>query len=331
MTPTVRTGTLVLGRSDIKDLLNFADLISALEQVFISYGNGQTLGTGLLHVNAVGGEFHVKAGGTQQYFGVKVNGGFFENPARFRMPAIQGCIILADARNGLPLAIMDSIEITGLRTAATTALAARYLARKNARVLTVIGTGRQGRLHVEGLAKEFHLEQVYVVGRDPVKAELLAQELGLSLAIPVHAPSNVSVAVLAADIVVTCTPSREPLFETDAVKPGTFVAAIGADGPGKQELDPSLFEGSRIVVDILSQCVHAGELQHALKAGRVTKDQVHAELGEVAAGKKPGRVTDDEITIFDSTGTALQDLAAASLVYEKALTAGRGTSFNLFA
>jgi alanine dehydrogenase len=321
--------TVVLSRSDVQQLIDFKDLIPALEQVFCQYGNGQTLGTGLLHMNAVDGDFHIKAGGYGKYFGVKVNGGFFQNQARYGIPAIQGCIVLSDATSGYPLAVLDSVEITGQRTAATTALAALHLAKKTSRVLTVFGTGRQGRLHVEGMVQTLELEQVYVVGRDHEKAEHLAQEMALLLRIPIEATENAAAAVEKSDIVVTCTPSQAPLFSAVNVRPGTFVAAIGADGPGKQELDPALFERSTIVVDILSQCVKAGEFQHALKDGRVT-DQVAAELGEVIALKKPGRVTEDEIIIFDSTGTALQDVAAAALVYERALETCRGNRINLF-
>jgi alanine dehydrogenase len=319
------TSTVVLGRSDVQKLIDFNELIDALEEVFRQYGHGQTLGTGFLHINALDGEFHIKAGGNVAYFGVKVNGGFFQNEARYGMPAIQGCIVLSDATNGYPLALLDSVEITGQRTAATTALAALCLARKNSRVLTVIGTGRQGRLHVERLVQTLNLEQVYVVGRDQAKAESLSREMGELLAIPVETIEDAGAAVRKSDIVVTCTPSRTPLFSADDVRPGTFVAAVGADGPGKQELDPALFDRSRIVVDILSQCLRAGELQHA------AKDRVHTELGEVVAGKKPGRLTEDEIIIFDSTGTALQDVAAAALVYEHALQTSRGSRIDLFA
>ena len=138
----------------------------------------------------------------------------------------------------------------------------------------------------------------------------------------VEAVSDFAAAARRADIVVTCTPSREPLLGAGDVSPGTFVAAVGADSPEKQELDPGLLAAARVVVDSLEQCSEIGELHHALETGALVRSNVHAELSELVAGSKPGRLSPEEITVFDSTGTALQDAAAAALVYEKALKQG---------
>ena len=131
-------------------------------------------------------------------------------------------------------------------------------------------------------------------------------------------------------IVVTCTPARAPIISADDIQPGTFVACVGADAPGKNEVDPALFEHARVVVDLFEQCMRVGELQHPLRAHLLNATQI-VELSEVIVGKKPGRCSDDEIVIFDSTGTALQNVAAASMVYEKAMAVGRGTLFDWFA
>jgi alanine dehydrogenase len=147
MTPTVSNATVLLNRSDIRSLMNFKDFLDAMEQVFRLHGGGQTLSTGLLHIDALDGEFHVKAGGIQKntnnraYFGVKVNGGFFHNEERYGLPSVQGCILLFDATTGSPLALLDSVDITRQRTAATTTLAALHLAKKHSQTMTVIGLG----------------------------------------------------------------------------------------------------------------------------------------------------------------------------------------------
>jgi alanine dehydrogenase len=335
MTPTVSNGTVVVNRSDIRSLMNFKDYLHAMEQVFRLHGGGQTLSTGLLHIDALEGEFHVKAGGIQNntdnraYFGVKVNGGFFQNEARYGLPSIQGCILLFDATTGFPLALLDSVDITRQRTAATTTLAALHLAKKHPQTMTVIGTGRQARVHLEGMVPLLEPQRVYVVGRELTKCQRLADEMSLDLKVPVEASTDVCGAVRASDIVVTCTASRAPLFPADDVQPGAFIAAVGADAPGKQELDPDLLRRSKVVVDLTIQCVKVGELQHAIGAGLLTLEEIHAELGEIMGRNKPGRLSDHEIIIFDSTGTALQDVAAAALVYERAIETSRGERINL--
>ena len=172
-------------------------------------------------------------------------------------------------------------------------------------------------------------QRVYVVGRELTKSKRLADEMSQDLSVPAEASTDVRGAVRASDIVVTCTASRAPLLPADDVQPGTFIAAVGADAPGKQELDPHLFQRSKIVVDLTIQCVKVGELQHAIGAGLLTPEKVHAELGEIVARKKPGRLSDDKTIIFDSTGTALQDVAAAALIYERAIETSRGEQINL--
>jgi alanine dehydrogenase len=324
--------TLLLNRSDVQSLMEFDDLLVAMDRVFAAHARGETLGTGLIHGHGVEGEFHIKAGGLKgerPYYAVKANGGFFRNRERFGLPNIQGAIILFDASNGYPVALMDSVEITGQRTAATTALAARYLARESARVLTLIGTGRQGRLHLRALARVLGLEQVLVAGRDAGKLEAFASEMTVELAIPVAA-RDTETAIRESDVVVTCTPARSALFPAEWVREGTFVAAVGADSPAKQEIDSRLFASAKVVVDVLEQCAEVGDLNHAIAAGVVERGDVYGTLGEVAAGLKVGRADDAEIILFDSTGTALQDAGAAAMVYENAVAKGVGTKFDLF-
>ena len=237
--------------------------------------------------------------------------------------------MLCDRENGYPLALMDSIEITIKRTGAATAVAAKYLARPDSKVVTICGCGNQGRIQLEALTKVCPLDRVLVFDIDESRARKFADSLARELKPEIVTARNLTEAIRKSDICVTCTTSRRYFLNKDAVMPGTFVAAVGADGSEKQELDPSLMVSNKVVVDILEQCATIGDLHHALEEGLITKANVHAELSEVIAGKKPGRTTEEEITIFDSTGVALQDLAAAAVVYEKARNTGRCATLNL--
>jgi alanine dehydrogenase len=259
-----------------------------------------------------------------------VNANFPANPERFGLPAIQGVLVLFDGACGRPLAVLDSMLITALRTAATSALAARHLARPDAAVLTVCGCGRQGAMHARALCGVLPIARVLLWDVDPRRAERLASELAPVLAgVEVRAAPDLPAALAGTDVCATCTPARAFFIRPEDVRPGTFIAAAGADDHGKQELDPRLVARGTLVVDSLEQCAELGELQHALAAGLMTAEQVHAELAEVVAGTRPGRSTAEEITIFDSTGTALQDLAAAIAVEARARATGAGRMVDL--
>jgi ornithine cyclodeaminase/alanine dehydrogenase-like protein (mu-crystallin family) len=277
------------------------------------------------------GGFHVKAGlldFDRSYFAAKVNGNFPENSSRFGLPTIQGMIILCDAEHGTPLAVMDSRDITSLRTAAATALAAKYLARQDSRTITICGCGNQGRVQLRALSRVLHVEAVFAYDKSEEQSLLYSHELASELNILVTPARDLVAAVRQSDVCVTCTPSRQPLLGPDDVRPGTFVAAVGADNPQKQELFPALMARSKVVCDIIEQCAAMGDLHHALDAGVVSQADVHAELGEIVAGHKPGRESEEETIIFDSTGMALQDVAAAAFLYEKADRQGSGTRLN---
>jgi len=325
------SSTLLLTRREIAALLSLDECIAAVEQAFKLHAEGKTLPPGVLGIHSHEGGFHIKAAGLElgkTYFAAKTNGNFPQNMNRFGMPTIQGIILLCDAENGYPLALMDSIEITILRTGAATAVAAKHLARHDSTVATICGCGTQGRIQLRALAKVRPLERVHAFDRDEDRARRFAHDLSDELGIEVKAVRDLSNAVGQSDICVTCTPSRQFFLKREDVPPGTFIAAVGADSPEKQELDPALLARSTIVVDILEQCATIGELHHALESGLVTREDVHAELHEVVTGLKRGRASEEEIIIFDSTGTALQDAAAAVVVYEKATRAGSGRTLN---
>jgi len=298
--------TLLLSRRDVADLLTLDDAIEAVERAFRLLGEGRVPAPALAGVHAADGAFHIKAALLGDRFAAKINGNFFH-----ATPRIQGVIVLCSDAAGTPLAIMDSIEITILRTAAATAVAAKYLAREDARTLLVAGCGAQGVAQARAVARVRPIERIFAFDTNRAAAEALGE--------PVDR-------IVDADIVVTCTPSRTAFL--DRVRPGTFVAAVGADSPEKQEIAPSLLASSRVVTDVTEQCASIGDLHHAIAAGAMTRDDVYAELGEVVAGTKRGRTSDDEVIVFDSTGMALQDVAAAAIVYERAVAAGRGVEFT---
>ena len=324
--------TLVLSRSDVVALLTLPDCIDAVEQAFRLHAEGRTLGPGVLGVPARDGGFHIKAAGLVgpgSYFAAKTNANFTDNPRRFGLPTIQGTVVLADAGNGRPLAVMDSGSVTALRTGAATAVAAKFLARPDAHAATIVGCGVQGEIQLAALAAVLPIERVWLVDVDGDRAKAFAERAEATHGFHAEVGRDVRAALLESDVCVTCTPARRTLVSRDDVRAGTFIAAVGADSQGKRELEPALVAASTLVVDVLEQCAEIGELQHALAAGLMTRRQVHAELADVVSGRRSGRTRSDEVTIFDSTGTALEDVAAAVVVYEKARATGRGTQIEL--
>ena len=325
---------MFLTSADIRALLTPDDCIAAVERIFRMYGEGEASAPGVLSLHADGGAFHIKAGLLnldRSYFAAKINGNFPENDTRYGLPTIQGVISLHDASNGSVLALADSREITSLRTAAATAVAAKYLARDDAHTLTICGCGQQAHAQVRALSRVCDLDKVFTYDQNENRARQLALTLSDELGMSVTLVTNVREAMSKSDLCITCTTSREPLLLRGDVVLGTFIAAVGADNPEKQELDPALMAASKIVVDVLDQCAVMGDLHHALDAHAVTRSDVHAELGEIISGKKPGRETRQEITIFDSTGMALQDVAAVVLAFEKAEQQGCGARLSFAA
>ena len=323
---------VVLSRRDVLELLTLPDCIAAVEHAFHLHAEGATLGPGVLGVPAVDGGFHIKAAGLigeRSYFAAKTNANFPENPRRFGLPTIQGTIVLADASRGVPLAIIESGSVTALRTAAATAVAARFLARSGARTATIVGCGVQGELQLAAIASVLPLQRAWVLDSDHDRAERMAERTAASLGLHVEAAKDLRAALRESDVCVTCTPARRAFVMAADVPPGMFIAAVGADSHGKQEIEPALVASATLVVDVLAQCAEIGELQHALAEGLLTRAQVHAELADVVVGRRPGRTRENEITIFDSSGTALQDVAAAIAVYERARDAGRGVKVML--
>ena len=323
--------TLVITRGAMAALMSPADYLEAVEQGFRSLQQGMAELPAPLSIEAIDGAFHAKGARLslgRPYVALKLNGNFPRNPERTGLPTVQGVIILSDGANGSVLAILDSIEVTLRRTAAASALAARLLARPDSTSLAICGCGAQAMPHVEAMRGVFALTHAYCWDRDPARAEALAgraAEAGL----PIQVVDDLESATGSSDIIVTCTTASRPYLEPGMVKRGAFIAAVGADHPAKNEIAPELMKSARVVTDSTDQCAAGGDLHHAIRAGSMQPSDVHGELGDVLGGGSPGRTDPESIFIFDSTGTAVQDVASAALIYERALAAGLGTPIAL--
>ena len=329
---------LLLTGHDVATLLTIEDCIAAVEDVFARYGRRQVSDPAVLGVHAETGGFHIKAAvlpvDGRAYFAAKTNANFPDNPKRFGLPTIQGLVLLFDANDGRPLAVLDSMELTIQRTAAATAVAAKHLARRNSSTLAICGCGAQAAAQVKAVRAVLPIRRVLAFDLDRSKAEAFSgaprrPDVGLRGEVDFQVANSLEQALAEADVLITCTPSRQAFVKVSMVRPGTFLAAVGADNPEKQEIEPALLKQAKVVADMLDQCAAIGDLHHAIDAGLMTRADVHAELGAVVAGLAPGRESDDEIIVFDSTGTALQDVAAAAIVYRKAQASGAGTRWRL--
>ena len=248
-----------------------------------------------------------------------------DNPAKYKLPTVMATIILVDPKSNEPLAIMGGGWITTMRTGAAGGIAAKYLARADSKVIGIVGAGVQGRTQLMALNEVLKgIEEVRVTDTERVSREKYAEEMSENLGLYVTAVSNVKDTVRGADVVATVTPTRGPLIESWFVGLGTHINAIGADAPGKQELDSELLKRAKIVIDDWEQASHSGEINVPLAEGTITKEDIWGEIGEIVAGLKPGRASPYEITVFDSTGLAIQDVATAKLVYDQALAKNMG-------
>jgi ornithine cyclodeaminase/alanine dehydrogenase-like protein (mu-crystallin family) len=225
------------------------------------------------------------------------------------------------------VAILDSVRITALRTAAASAVAARHLARSDASRLFVAGCGTQAKPHIDAIGAVRSVRRVTLFDARPDRARALQRQC-VAEGLPAEATSDLGAAA-DADIVVTCTTSLTPFLDARHVAPGAFVAAVGADNEHKQEIDPCLMAAARVVVDSRAQCIAMGDTRGAIAAGTMTPAHIHGDLAEIVSGRRPGRSRDNEVIIFDSTGVAVEDVAAASAVYQRALRQGRGTVLEL--
>jgi len=293
-----------------------------VREAFRADGEGRTTVPSVINLAIPGtnGEFHVKTAHVAgiPHVAVKVASGFYDNPAR-GLPTGTGLMILFEADTGMPAALLlDNGYLTDVRTGAAGALAAEYLARSPIETVGVIGSGVQARHQVRCLREVRRFRRLVAWSNDPAGLAAYLGEMKTELGIDVAAALGVEPICREADIVITATPARQPLVSADWLRPGMHVTALGSDGPGKQELDPRcLVRADLVVTDRRAQCARLGELQHAIAQGLMGEQGVHADLGEIVAGRKPGRTSAAQITVADLTGVGFQDTAIASLVFRR--------------
>src|SRR3954452_23453316 len=308
---------VMLGEATLRARVKISrEAMTVIEAAFAALGRGGVVMPPVLHLDLPerNAEMDVKTAYVPGLpsMALKVSTGFFDNPKR-GLPSLSGMMALISAETGrVEAVLLDNGYLTDVRTALAGAVAADRLARVDARVAGVIGTGLQARLQLEALRLVRPIERALVWGRDPGKAEAAAREMRARLGPPVEAAASAERVVREADIVVTTTAAREPLVMADWLRPGLHVTGMGSDAPGKQELDPAVLgRADRVVVDRRSQAERLGELRSALAAGTVPPERPIDELGEIVAGSKPGRRSASEITVCDLTGTGVQDTAIA--------------------
>lgn len=313
----------ILFESEIRKLIDPAGALAAVREAFIQLARGKAVLPGVLHLDLPQsrGEVHVKGAWLEgaSCFSIKEASGFYGNPEK-GLPVGAGVMLLFDASTGFLRSILfDNGYLTELRTGAAGALAAELLARRSARSCGILGAGVQARYQLEALLGVRHIGEVRVHSRSRAGAAAYAREMQARFGLPVFPCESAREAVAGAEIVITATPSRAPLVETEWIAPGTHITAMGSDGPGKQELPAALLaRAGKVVADRLEQCLRFGEIHHAVVAGVMEAGGVHAELGHVAAGLAAGRENDEEITIADLTGVGVQDAAAANYVFRQA-------------
>jgi ectoine utilization protein EutC len=327
---------LILREADIRALLDPAACLDAVENAFNAYSTGQAQLPSVIALDVAEnhGEIHMKAGHIRNgpYYAIKIISGFWDNP-QLGLPALNGMVVVFDAKTGAPAGfLLDNGFITDLRTGAAGAVAAKHLARKKVGTVAIIGNGGQARRQLEMLSLVRKFSEVRVWGRDPARAEDCVDDLAKLSGVPschFAVSESVQQAVEGAELVITVTPSREPLVKAEWLRAGVTIIAVGSDGPDKQELDVGvLARADKIVADSLPQCLRLGEIHHAVEAGAIAKEKV-TELGEITSGIKPGRVSDDEIIVCDLTGVGVQDVAAATVVMERAKAAGYGETIGI--
>jgi ornithine cyclodeaminase/alanine dehydrogenase len=323
----------VLTRDEVTRLLTMDDAIHAVERALVEFSTGEAVmpvrGTtavpeheGLLLTMPA----YLRR---SDALATKLVTVYPQNPRR-GLPVILAVIVLFDAQSGAPLAMMDGVHVTAVRTAAASAVATKYLAREDARVLGIIGTGVQGASHLWAMRTVRPIERVVVFNRTRAKAEQFARTMQAEHGVPVVVEDSAEAVVRAADILVLATAGPEPLIRADWLKPGCHINAIGTHTPTTRELDSETVARARVVVDSRdANRAECGDLLIPVQEGYITLAHFEDEIGEIAAGRKPGRRSPDELTIFKSVGIAVEDAATAALVYQRAVEQGIGTEVAL--
>lgn len=321
--------TILLKQSEIKDLVSMKEVIDSVEAGFTAYAKREVQMPAKKYLFFPEGDLRVMpcyVRGREEA-AVKCVNVHPKNPINNELPTVMAIIELIDPKTGFPLAFMDGTWVTDMRTGASAGVATKYLARPDSETLGIIGAGRQACTQLMAMDEVMKIEKAKVYCRTCSTRTKFARNATATYGFEVEAVKSPKEAVKDVDVVVTTTPSRKPLIKVDWISPGTHINAMGADAPSKQELDTNLLQKSKIVVDSWEQAKHSGEINVPVSQGILKRNDIHAKLGEIIIGKKVGREK-DEITIFDSTGLAVQDTVTAWQIYRKVLEKGVGTKFD---
>lgn len=328
----------VLSQEQIKPIVSIKDAVDAVENVYCLKAEGKTSVWPLVTYDFEVGvsDMDIKSGyiGGLNIFGMK-SVSYFSRNSIVGLPNLIGVLTVYNAENGVPLGIMDAGYITCIRTGAAGALGIKYLAREDATKLTMVGAGKQALYQMAAaLVVRPNIDKIRIydglstenaknVAKDAVR---LLEELGINASsVCFEAVTNLEAAVRDSDIIVTTTPSREPIVMNDWVKPGTHFSCVGSDVSGKQEIDENILPRMKVYVDDRTQCINVGEIEIGIKKNVISPEDICGELGEVILGRKQGRTSKDDITLFDTTGMAIQDLVTAKKVLDIAEEKGIGT------
>ena len=315
--------TLLLDRNTVRTLMRMADVINVVEEAFKMCGEGKGRMPAKVYLSVEQGDFRAMPAALPGCAGMKWVNVHPRNPS-LGLPSVMAVLIYNDPETGYPLAIMDATEITAYRTGAAAAIASKYLARRSPHTMGVIGAGYQAYTQILAHAELFNPISINAFDISRAAVDRLGQSL------PHLSIKSCSVQEAAScDIVCTLTPSRSPIVKREWIRPGTHINAVGADAPGKQELEPSILKEATVVVDDLTQASHSGEINVPIEKGLYSADEVYGTLAEVIVGRKKGRIDSKAITVFDSTGIAVEDIAVAKLLFDKAQQAGGYPSIDL--
>lgn len=324
--------TLILTKREIEKIIHFKNAIAAVEEAFRQYGLKKVLMPPKVYLDLkkYNGDFRAMPAFVEhpQSCVLKWVNAHPNNP-KLGLPAVMAVLILNDPRTGFPLSIMDATYLTAVRTGAAGAVAARYLADKKSGVVALVGCGVQAVTQLQMLRCVYPVKEVRVWGHQPSLSAGFIKGMKIKGEGMIQT-NTIKDCVESADIIVTTTPVRKPIVRHEWVKPGAHINAMGADAAGKEELDPKILQKGTVVIDDWEQASHSGEINVPLSKGLITKRNVYATLGEIVAGKKKLARNPKKVTIFDSTGLAIQDAAVAHLVYQTAKRRKAGHPIHLF-
>jgi alanine dehydrogenase len=327
--------TLLLNQDEVGSLVDRDAVLAAVEEGYRSFNSGKVVQPDFMLLDIPGSRrgWDVKGGMDlgSGFMSLKASSGGNDDNPKVGLPVAMNTVLLFELQHCTLQCVMDGSWITRVRTGAAGAISVKYLARQDAKVLAVIGSGKQARNQLLAMMRVRKLTEVRVWDALTQFLDEYVEEMAAETGLKIVKCGSAEEAVRPADIIVTTTRGRSgPLVKREWVKPGTHIAAVGADAPGKQEIDAEIFRGAKVYCDSIPLCLHHGEVRNPVEGGIIAREEIRGEIGEILLGTKPGRENADEITIFDTVGMAIQDVAMAVSLYRAALEKGMGTRYAFF-